>query len=445
MRLALVRLALAITTMVALAFLVPLAMVANEIARQRAIADAQHDADALVAALAVSASLAGCCGAGGDDAQLLDRAVVATRSGVDQRLAVHLPGQPPIGVTHAAQARLDEAAAHRRSLVAPDPQGVVYLQAVALDGGRTAVIEVFVPQAELKRGVHRAWLALTLLAVVLVAGSTALADRLGARIVRGARQLADGARAFGGGDLTTRVRVDGPPELREAADSFNAMAERMVAFVDAERELAADLSHRLRTPLTALRLDADAIPPGPIADRMRETCDALDNEIEEIITSARRSSVERASEQTDLVDVVADRLAFWAVLAEDQQRPWQVIGGAEPVYLPVPRADLIAAVDAMLGNVFEHTPEATGFEVWVSARGLIVDDAGPGIADPQAAVRRGASGSGSTGLGLDIVRRVATAAGGRVSIDRSPLGGARVALLLEPGGNRLARAARRGR
>jgi signal transduction histidine kinase len=66
----------------------------------------------------------------------------------------------------------------------------------------------------------------------------------------------------------------------------------------------------------------------------------------------------------------------------------------------------------------------------VSDAGLLVDDAGPGIADPAAAVRRGVSGAGSTGLGLDIVRRVAEAAGGRLAIDRGPLGGARIALLL---------------
>ncbi|MER7006746.1 HAMP domain-containing sensor histidine kinase, partial [Dactylosporangium sp. NPDC000555] len=184
--------------------------------------------------------------------------------------------------------------------------------------------------------------------------------------------------------------------------------------------------------VTALRLDADAMPPGPIGERMRQAFDALDDEIEQIITAARRSAADRRPESTDLVEVVADRLAFWSVLAEDQNRPWRVTGGQEPVYVPVAESDLVSAVDCLLGNVFQHTAEGTAFEVHVSARGLIVDDAGPGIADPDRALCRGSSGTGSTGLGLDIVRRVAEAAGGRLSIERGPLRGARIAIELGP-------------
>jgi signal transduction histidine kinase len=59
---------------------------------------------------------------------------------------------------------------------------------------------------------------------------------------------------------------------------------------------------------------------------------------------------------------------------------------------------------------------------------LTVDDAGPGVADPEAALTRGVSvgGAGGTGLGLDIVARAARAADGELEIGRSPMGGARV-------------------
>jgi signal transduction histidine kinase len=238
------------------------------------------------------------------------------------------------------------------------------------------------------------------------------------------------SRRLGGGELAVRVDPSGPAELRDAAVAFNMMAGDLRRLLDAERELAADLSHRLRTPLTALRLDAEAIPPGLVADRMRQACDMLDDELEAIILGARLGVQARGSQHADLVEVLAERLAFWSALAEDQLRPWQVVGGEAPVPVPMSRSDLILAVDALLGNVFSHTPEGTAFRVTVSAAGLIVDDAGPGIADPAASVQRGVSGAGSTGLGLDIVRRVAESAGGRIEIDRSPLGGARIALLL---------------
>jgi signal transduction histidine kinase len=165
---------------------------------------------------------------------------------------------------------------------------------------------------------------------------------------------------------------------------------------------------------------------------MLQAFDILDAELEAIIDGARLSAGTRADHVTDLVEVLADRLAFWSVLAEDQRRPTTVVGGEYPVPVPMPRGELILAIDALLGNVFAHTPEGTAFLVSVSAAGLVVDDAGTGIADPAAAVRRGVSGAGSTGLGLDIARRIAQSAGGRLEITRGQLGGARVALLLPP-------------
>jgi signal transduction histidine kinase len=379
MRWALNRLALAITSMVALAFLVPLAVATRQIAHDRAISDARQQATSLVTVLGVDA-----------DPTLLTNAVASTTAGSAGRLAVHLPEVAPIGVAHTDAAQISLAAQDRRSALAPAPDGVAYLQPTVLTDGRTVVVEVYVPNAEMRRGVWPAWFVLGGLALVLVAGSTLLADRLGSQLVRATRQLATSTRRLGGGDLATRVEPVGPRELRDAASAFNTMADDLRSLLDKERELAADLSHRLRTPLTALRLDAEAMPPGPVADRMRQACDLLDEELEAIITGARLGVEARGQERTDLVEVLADRLAFWSVLAEDQERPWEVVGGDAPVMLPVPRSELILVVDAMLGNV---------------------------------------SGAGSTGLGLDIVRRAASSLSGQLVIARSPLGGARVGIL----------------
>ena len=419
MRWALNRLALAITSMVALAFLVPLAVATQQIAHDRAVSDARQQATSLVTVLGVDA-----------DPGLLTNAVASTTAGSAGRLAVHLPGLAAIGVSHTATAQISLAAKDRRSVLAPASGGVAYLQPTVLSDGRTVVVEVFVPDVDLHRGVWTAWLVLGGLAIVLVGGSVLLADRLGSQMVRATRQLATSTRRLGGGELTTRVTPVGPRELRDAANAFNTMADDLRSLLDKERELAADLSHRLRTPLTALRLDAEAMPPGPIAERMRQACDLLDEELEAIITGARLGVEARGQEHSDLVEVLADRLAFWSVLAEDQERPWQVVGGDVPVMLPLPRSELIPVVDAMLGNVFSHTPDGAAFRVTVSPDGLLVDDAGPGIADPARAVQRGVSGAGSTGLGLDIVRRAAETAGGRLVIGRSPLGGARVGIFL---------------
>lgn len=99
--------------------------------------------------------------------------------------------------------------------------------------------------------------------------------------------------------------------------------------------------------------------------------------------------------------------------------------------MKVPASDLAAAVDALLENVFAHTAEGVPFDVVIvksdnghGGASLIVADRGEGFPDASTVLHRGTSGAGSTGLGMDIVRRTAEASGGRVVVENSPVGGA---------------------
>ncbi|HEV2087759.1 MAG TPA: HAMP domain-containing sensor histidine kinase, partial [Cryptosporangiaceae bacterium] len=354
--------------------------------------------------------------------------------GAGDRVAVHLPGGQTVGTTRASPQTVRRAGSLRQSTTVEVSGGVVRLRPAVLNNRSVAVVEVFVPDSELTAGTGLLTTVLFAMAVALVGGSVLVADRLAGTLVSATRALGSAARAFGGGDLRARVVPAGPPELVEAGSAFNTMADQVLGLLDGERELAADLSHRLRTPLTALRLDAEALDEGPDGDRIREAVSTLEREVDEVIRSARRPLDQRGPHWCDLAEVSNERIAFWSVLAEDEQRAVRVSGAGRRVPVAVPRADLVSVVDVLLGNVFRHTPQGTGFALSITVHAstvlFTVEDGGPGIPHPRQAVRRGESGSGSTGLGLDIVRRVADAAGGSVRIGRGPMGGARVTVVL---------------
>lgn len=417
MRWALAKVAIASTLMVALAFCIPLGMVVRQVAEERALSQARDAAGAMVTVLAAT-----------QDPVVLRRAVTAESSGLGKRIAVHLDGEDPIGTSHVPTKVIRKLAAEARTTTQTTDSGLAYLRTVLLPEERVAVVEVYIPDSLLTKGVTTAWLILAGIAAALVGVSVLMADRLGARVVRSTRRLADATSRFGAGELSVRVDPSGPDELVDAGLAFNQMADKVVRLVDGERELAADLSHRLRTPLTALRLDAETLGGGPDARRMRAAVDALESEIDAVIAGARRSITDRSGQRCDVAEVVRERISMWSVLAEDHGRRYRVVGVRESLWVNIPRDDVMSCIDALVGNVFAHTPQDAPFSLELNAGTgrFIVEDGGPGIADPMAALTRGESGAGSSGLGLDIVARVSKSNGGRLHIGRSALGGARI-------------------
>jgi signal transduction histidine kinase len=446
MRWALVKVCLAVTTMVVIAFAVPLGLVIKEMARDRAFSNAEREAAVVVPALSITT-----------DRDQLER-VVASAGSDDDGMAVHIPasdGRTGVDLGRQRAADADIAAVRKlgRASTAEVPGGSALLQPVALSFG-TVVIEVYVPESEVSNGVGTAWGVLAAVGATLVVGSVAVADRLGVRMVRPAQRLVEGAHELGEGKLGARVPEEGPNELRLAAVAFNSMADQVVQLLANERELAADLSHRLRTPLTVLRLNAASLGDSPAAEQTRAAVAQLEREVDTIIRTAREAKPQTAAAGPgagcDAAEVVRERMAFWSALAEDEGRKVRVAGVDRPVRIPVARAELAAALDALLGNVFRHTPEGTAFAVDVhngeDAVIMLVSDAGPGIPDPEAAMARGrGSGSaGSTGLGLDIVRRLAESTGGDVRIGSSVLGGTEVRIWIQVSGRAGGESARRG-
>jgi signal transduction histidine kinase len=175
----------------------------------------------------------------------------------------------------------------------------------------------------------------------------------------------------------------------------------------------------------------DSLSDADDRTRLAADVDALGRLVDEVIRTARRPVREGATAEADLAAVAGERVAFWSALAEDGGRPVRFEVPPDPVPVRAAPEDVAAALDALLENVFSHTPDGTAMRVEVTALAdgggrVTVEDAGPGF--PAGSARRGVSAGGSTGLGLDIARRTAEASGGTMSTGTGADGGALVEL-----------------
>ncbi len=429
----------ATTSAVILAFLLPLGLLVRTLAEDRATAAATQEAQN-VAILVATAR---------DSSQLQDVVdLVDERS--SRSTSVLLPDGTALGAPQPEQAGPADTRALRlarrgtASTVVGDGARV-YLPVITPGG--TAVIRTAVADSELHAGVTSALVTLALLGAGLLALSLVVADRLGRAVGRPIGDVARAAHSLREGRLDTRAPVQGPREVRELAAALNLLAERIGELLAAEREAVADLSHRLRTPLTALRLHAEneRVPTpdrrddgrddafGHPQQRLHDHVTALERTVDSILRDARRPVTAPVSRGCDAAAVVRARAAFWLPLAEDQRRAVSVDLPEGPVPVGLDAEDLADAVDALIDNVFAHTPERTALHLCVRRPGpgpveVVVEDAGPGV--PAGAGERGASQVGSSGLGLDIARRTAESSGGHLAVGVSPLGGAAVRLVL---------------
>src|SRR6478609_9357243 len=310
MRRRLTLLVAATTSVVLLAFLIPVAVLTGDVA----------EGSAVRRALAQSQSIVAVAGTG-DDA--------AVEAAVSQVRADGLPATlyradgTAIGSPHPRDEAVRDTATSASASVRDEDGGRVILQPVFGEGG-TQVVRVEVPAEFLDRGVDRARTILVLLALVLFAGCVLVADLLARSITRPLAAVGTAAERLAAGDLTTRVEPEGTHETREIARALNRLATRIGELLTAEREQVADLSHRLRTPITVLRLDAESVADPDERARLTADIDELTRQVDAVIREARRTEREGGRAACDAAAVVREHVAIWQALADDQGRPADV-------------------------------------------------------------------------------------------------------------------------
>ena len=425
--------ALSITSIVILAFLVPLAVLVRDLAVDRAMNAAEREAQTVARfASTIDGGPASITALEATLAAAPDTSVTLSDQSV-------LGASLPVGID-LTRAR-DLGQAYRQLLEG----GQAVVVPVLRGAGPPWVVTIWVPDAVLTQNVTSSWVVLGALGLGLVALAFVVADRMGRAVVQPINELVEATQRLGKGELTVAVEPGGPSELAEVGSAFNVLTGRVSTLMDRERETAADISHRLRTPLTALRLDIEAMGNTVDVSRLQADVDELERVVSHVIREARRSVRETEGAVADIAGIVAERVDYWGSLASDQDRKWRLDVAPESCVVIGDHADFEAMVDALLGNVFAHTPAGTGYRVVLDVvddrfAELVFADDGPGIAD-SSLLERGTSGTESTGLGVDIVRRTAEAVGGQAHWEPGDPSGTvvRVLLPLAGGGPALVR------
>lgn len=413
------------TSTVVMSFVIPLCLLVRTLAEDRALAAADQESRnvaILVAGLHDDPQL-------GELIEGLDSRGTPT-TGVLTSDGRELGGGPPL--TSDAEVR---RARQGEAFTVIDGDGARVLLPVVVEGG-TAVVRTSVTADDLRRGVAGAWAGIVGLGVVLLALALAVAARLARRISEPLREVAATAHRLREGDLAARAEVRGPEETQELARALNGLAERTSELLASERAAVGDLSHRLRTPVTALRLDAEAVTEPELAQRLQTHIAVLQRTIDAIVREARRPVRTDLAPSCDAAATVRARVDFWRPLAEDQGRVLDVALPTGEVRVPLAPDDLSDLVDVLVDNVFAHTAEGTSLRIELRSEpgpgaapawsvALVVSDAGHGIVTQPRSDRRG-----STGLGLDIAARTARGGGGELRVGVAPEGGVQVEVTL---------------
>jgi signal transduction histidine kinase len=389
------------------------------------------------------------------------RQLIATTSLI--ALAAILVLGIPLGVVESARARsdaltrlereadgiaaaIDDRAESRRPLDARSLGRLLRAghAAVALAGGRTlrlgtmpagprlaersgasqgVRVTIFASAAEVTHRVRQVWLLIAGLALAGTAAAAGLAVLQARRFTRPLQRLAVTSARLGEGDFSARTGRLALPELDRVAAALDGAAARIAQLVGRQREFTANVSHQLRTPLTALRLRLDELatledPEAAQAEleAAQRVADRLERTVTDLLALARAGDL-GTPRDIDLAALAREHTASWRPVFARAGRELPLV--ADPS-LParVSPGGVAQALDVLLENALEHGAGTTRLSAHErdGRYRIAVEDEGPGVppALEAAIFERHVSTAGSTGIGLSLARALVEADGGRL-------------------------------
>ncbi|MBC2907968.1 HAMP domain-containing histidine kinase [Streptomyces cupreus] len=289
--------------------------------------------------------------------------------------------------------------------------------------GETVTVEE--PRSTVTREVGRTLLIIGAVALLAVIAAVLLAVRQANRLASPLTDLAETAERLGSGDPRPRHKRYGVQELDRVADVLDASAERIARMLTAERRLAADASHQLRTPLTALSMRLEEITVTDDPDTVKEEAmialtqvERLTDVVERLLTNSRDPRTGSAV-TFDLDEVIQQQLAEWRPAYRSAGRAIVSSGKRHLQAVGTPGA-VAQVLAALIENSLMHGGGTVALRTRVTGNQAVIEvtDEGPGVpADLGARIfERAISGRNSTGIGLAVARDLAEADGGRLEM-----------------------------
>jgi signal transduction histidine kinase len=266
------------------------------------------------------------------------------------------------------------------------------------------------------------------------------------RMTRPLDNIIETAVRIEAGDYSARVPERGPQDIRSVARAFNAMSARLETIDEQRRSFLADIAHELRTPLSVIRGQTEAIADGlypadaahlaPILDAT-QTLDRLIEDLRTLVLTDAGNLVLK-KEATDLGAVVGDAVDSFITQAKAAGVTLSAEIAEPPLIAEIDPARIRSVIGNLLSNALRHTPPGGSIKVDLRPSNgqavVAVTDDGAGIPPellPHVFERfvKGASSPGS-GLGLAIAQDIVRAHGGQLTIESKPGSGTRATVTL---------------
>ncbi len=387
-------------------FLVPLAIAVFNLF----LADAQAtlERDALHAAVVVDSAFSG------TDRAELPAASDGNQLGLYDAQKNLIGGTGPQTADAATRQALSGSSTH-----ASDSGWIISVVPISSAESVTGAVRAAAPLGTVWLRTVGVWLLLLLAAAVAVTLGIVAARSLARRITRPMERLTLASQALGDGDFEVRTTPSGLPEIDRAGEALNSTAARLGDLVQRERQLAADASHQLRTPLTGLRLVLEGGLSDPDADlrgilrQAIEQADQLDGTIDDLITLNRGAYDAAPSDAYALVGAAERR---WHAVLAAAGRPLRVAISEKLLQPVVVESAFQQIVDVLIENALRHGTGEVILRVREAHGAVAVDveDEGNTIAVSEDIFGSGVSPAGGSGLGLALARRLAEDQGGRL-------------------------------